>query len=116
MCAFDAIVGKGRAVIIAAAYPCDLPFYKSVFEQLGATAKLTHDCDEHGIFSTSTANEEGERFIHLMNLDGFDKTLKVYSEGEALFGGRDSSSTKQRRCYATSKSEIGNWNNRLFDS
>ena len=89
VCAFDARVGNGRAVIIAAAYPCDLPFYKSVFEQLGATAKLTHDCDEHGIFSTSTANEDGERFIHLINLDGFDKTLKIYSEGEALFGGRD---------------------------
>ncbi|MBS4223615.1 beta-galactosidase [Lederbergia citrea] len=89
VCAVDAVVGKGRAVVIAAAYPCDLAFYTSVFEQLGARAKLTHDCEEHGIFSTSTANAEGERFIHLLNLDGFDKTLKVYSEGVALFGGRE---------------------------
>lgn len=89
VCAVDATVGKGRAVVIAAYYPCDLAFFKAVFDQLGATAKLTHDFVDHGIFSTSTANNEGERFIHLMNLDGFDKTLKVYSDGEALFGGRE---------------------------
>ena len=89
VCAVDVNVGQGKAVVIAAAYPCDLVFFKEIFAQLGAKAKLTHDCEEHGIFSTSTANVDGERFIHLINLDGFDKTFKVYSEGETLFGGKE---------------------------
>ncbi|MBW8351344.1 beta-galactosidase [Bacillus sp. IITD106] len=89
VCAYDTVVGKGRAVVVAAAYPCDLAFYKKVFAQLGAVARLTHDYEDHGIFSTSTANAAGERFIHLLNLDGLDKTLRVYHDGEALFGGRE---------------------------
>ncbi|MFC5465641.1 beta-galactosidase [Lederbergia graminis] len=89
MCAFDATVGKGRAVVIAAYYPCDLTFFGRIFEQLGVKATLTHDYEDHGIFSTSTANAEGERFIHLINLDGLDKEFKLYHNGEALFEGRD---------------------------
>lgn len=89
VCALDSSVGKGRAIVIAASYPCDLVFYQSIFEQLGIKPGLTHDCEEHGIFSTSTANADGERFIHLLNLDGFDKTFKVYCNGETLFDGRE---------------------------
>ncbi|MBO1004006.1 beta-galactosidase [Pseudogracilibacillus auburnensis] len=89
MSALEAEVGKGRAVVIAAAYPCDLVFYKSIFKQLGTRAALTHDFEDHGIFSTSTSNRDGERFIHLMNLDGYDKTLRLSHNGEALFGGKE---------------------------
>jgi beta-galactosidase len=38
---------------------------------------------------TSTANRAGERFIHLLNLDGFDKTFHVMANGEELFDGRE---------------------------
>ncbi|MDR7073223.1 beta-galactosidase [Fictibacillus barbaricus] len=89
ICGFDAHVGNGRAVVIAAAYACDLDFFKQVFKKLGANAGLTHDFKHHGIFMTSTSNAEGERFLHLLNLDGLDKTFKVYENGEALFNGRE---------------------------
>ncbi|MEO2077926.1 MAG: beta-galactosidase [Bacillus sp. (in: firmicutes)] len=88
VCSFDAKVGKGRAIVMANAYSCDLAFFKESFEKLGATAKLTHDCAEHGIFMTSTSNQQGERFIHILNLDGFEKEFTVYENGEALFGGK----------------------------
>jgi beta-galactosidase len=86
--AFDVKVGKGRAIVMATAYSCDIALFKEGFEKLGAKAKLTHDCKEHGIFMTSTSNHEGERFIHILNLDGFDKELKIYENGEPLFGGK----------------------------
>ena len=88
VCSFDVTVGKGRAIVMANAYPCDIKLFKEGFEKLGAKAKLTHDCKEHGIFMTSTSNYKGERFIHILNLDGFDKELKVYENSESLFGGK----------------------------
>ncbi|WP_316570856.1 beta-galactosidase [Neobacillus sp. YIM B06451] len=87
VCAFEAERGKGRAIVIAAAYPAELELYQTALERLGSKASLVHDCEEHGIFMTSTANREGERFIHLLNLDGFDKELRIYENGEELFGG-----------------------------
>ncbi|WNB92649.1 beta-galactosidase [Bacillus sp. NEB1478] len=89
ICGFDVEVGEGEAIVIAAAYACDLDFFKQVFKKLGAKAGLTHDFKHHGIFMTSTSNAEGERFLHLLNLDGLDKTFKVYENGEALFDGRE---------------------------
>ncbi|KZE64176.1 glycosyl hydrolase [Fictibacillus phosphorivorans] len=88
VCGFESEVGSGRAIVIASSYRCDLPFFKKAFERLGSHVKLTHDYQHHGIFMTSTADEEGERFIHLLNLDGFDKEFTVYEDGKALFGGR----------------------------
>ena len=34
---------------------------------------------------TSTANAGGERFIHVINLDGFDKDVRIFSDGTPLF-------------------------------
>ncbi|RLQ96616.1 beta-galactosidase [Falsibacillus albus] len=87
ICAADIPVGKGRAVIMATSYSCDISFIKEIIERLGASARYSHDCEEHGVFLTTTANEEGERFIHLLNLDGFDKTFRIFENGQPLFDG-----------------------------
>lgn len=88
VCAFEANSGKGKAIVIAAAYRCDIPLFRTALERLGAKASLVHDCPYHGIFMTSTASRDGERFIHLLNLDGLDKELRLYENGEPLFDGR----------------------------
>ncbi|MFG6117765.1 beta-galactosidase [Thalassobacillus sp. B23F22_16] len=88
VCGFDTKAGKGRAIVIAAPYTCDIDFFKTAIEKLGAKASLTNDSKYHGVFMTSTATKEGERFIHLLNLDGFDKEMHVYEEGVPLFDGR----------------------------
>lgn len=88
ICGFESEVGSGRAIVVAGAYRCDLPFFKKALERLGATARLTHDFKHHGIFMTSTSNREGERFVHLLNLDGFDKEFTVTEGEEKLFDGR----------------------------
>lgn len=57
------------------------------FEYLDATPGLTHDCTYHGIFMTENQNECGESYLHILNLDGFDKEFNVYRNGEVLFDG-----------------------------
>lgn len=88
VCAFDAQVGAGRAIVFGSSYRCDIELFRTALEILGAKAGLTHDCKHHGIFMTSTASEEGERFIHLLNLDGLDKELHIQQDGHVLFDGR----------------------------
>ncbi|MFC4810481.1 beta-galactosidase [Paenibacillus sp. GCM10023250] len=88
-CGFECAVGRGRAIVMTARYRTDIGLFRDALERLGAKAGLTHDCPQHGLFLTSTRSADGERFIHLLNLDGFDKTLRLYDRGEALFEGRE---------------------------
>ncbi|WP_431801144.1 beta-galactosidase [Halobacillus andaensis] len=87
-CGFDTKTGKGRAVVIAAPYPCDPGLFQEALERLGSKPALTNDSKYYGVFMTSTASKEGERFLHILNLDGFDKGIHVYEEGSKLFNGR----------------------------
>ncbi|CAM4330112.1 beta-galactosidase [Paenibacillus alkaliterrae] len=87
VCAFEAKVGRGKAIVFAAAYRCDIPLFRTALERLGAKASLYHDCPNHGVFMTSTATKEGERLLHLLNLDGFDKKMHLYDQGTKLFEG-----------------------------
>ncbi|PTM59732.1 beta-galactosidase [Desmospora activa] len=89
VCGFDAAVGNGRAVVIAAQYNCDISLFQTILEKLGAVPTLTHDCPDHGIFMTSTAAPGVGRFLHILNLDGFDKRLHLYENGRALLGGQN---------------------------
>lgn len=88
VCGFDTEVGNGKATVIGTVYNCNIGLYKEILEKLGVKAGLTHDCPYHGIFMTSTASNEGDRFLHMLNLDGFDKQLNVYENGTKLFEGR----------------------------
>ena len=85
MCGFEARVGAGRAVVVATSYICDIEFYRTALERIGAVAGLRHDCRDHGIFMTSAVNTAGERFVHVMNLDGFDKEFRIFLDGRPLF-------------------------------
>ena len=87
-CGFDIPIGNGRAIVFSMSYRCDLDLFKTALELLGATAELTHDETEHGIFMTSTKNADNERFIHILNLDGFDKQFHIYDMGKKLLDGR----------------------------
>ncbi|MFZ4703583.1 MAG: glycosyl hydrolase, partial [Candidatus Methylumidiphilus sp.] len=88
ICGFETTVGSGRAIVIATAYECDIPLFNMALQRLGAVAGLTHDCPNHGIFMTSTSNDAGERIIHMLNLDGFEKSVHIRLNGKKLLGGR----------------------------
>ncbi|HEY0736550.1 MAG TPA: beta-galactosidase [Herpetosiphonaceae bacterium] len=86
-CGFDIPLGSGRAILLTTAYRCDIPLFRSALERLGARAALRHDSPHYGIFMTSTASEDGARFLHLLNLDGFPKTLHVTEHEQPLLDG-----------------------------
>ncbi|HWV36486.1 MAG TPA: beta-galactosidase [Thermomicrobiales bacterium] len=87
-CGFDIPVGAGRAIVLTCALPADLDFFQQAFSRLGAVAGLTHDNPERNIFLSSARNDAGERVVHALNLDGFDKLIHISEQGRALFGGR----------------------------
>ena len=88
VCSFKSEVGKGKCIVLSGNYSTDLEFFKRCFHYLGAKQSLTHDCSHHGLFMTNTVNESNEKYVHIINLDGFDKEFHVYSNGEKLFDGR----------------------------
>ena len=76
--AFETTAGSGRATVVATAYPCDVAFFRMAMERLGVSPVLRHDCTEGGIFLTTTVNAAGHRHLHLLNLDSFDKSFRVW--------------------------------------
>lgn len=84
---FETPAGAGRAIVVATAYPCDVAFFQTALERLGASPALRHDCEERGIFMTTTVDHQGIRYLHLINLDGFDKCFRVWWQGGILNGG-----------------------------
>lgn len=68
--------------------PLDLEFVRDGFARLGAVPALAHGCPEGGIVLTSTVSPGNARLLHLLNLDGFAKTLHPTEHGRPLFGGR----------------------------
>jgi beta-galactosidase len=84
-CGFDIPLGKGRAHVITTAYICDVPLFRQALERLGARARLRHDYPDYGILLTSSATRD-ERFLHVLNLDGFDKTFHLIEDERRLLG------------------------------
>jgi beta-galactosidase len=88
-CGFDLQVGDGRAILVTGEVPCDVALFRTAFARLGAVPALSHGCPDLGIFMTSSVTPGGERFVHLLNLDGFDKTVRLTDGGRELFPGRE---------------------------
>jgi beta-galactosidase len=88
-CGFDLSVGDGRAIVFAAAIPCDVALFRTALERLGASPALAHGYPHDGIVLTSAATPSGERFVHLINLDGFDKPVRLTDGGRDLLPGRE---------------------------
>ena len=86
-CGFDITVGRGRAVVITTTFTPDISFFKTALEKLGAAAAFSHDCIEYGIFMTSSASPDGQRFLHILNLDAFTKDVRLAEDGKGLLDG-----------------------------
>ena len=85
--AVDLKAGQGRAIVVATALACDIPFYQEALIRLGATAGLQQDSGDTGLFMTSTINPKGERLIHVLNLDGYEKRFRIRLNGRRIQGG-----------------------------
>jgi len=87
-CGFDIPVGDGRAIVVSAEIPVDLDLFRTAFAELGVEPGLTHDHPLDGIFLDSAKTADGARFIHALNLDGVDKLVRIFDQGEPLLDGR----------------------------
>ena len=86
-CGLEVQVGAGRAIVLSCALPADLHLFREALSRLGTNPGLDYDHPERNIVLTSAQNDWGERFIHALNLDGFDKTFHIRDQGAPLFGG-----------------------------
>lgn len=86
---FDISLGEGRVIAITAEIPVDLAFWREALERLDVIPGLLHTSPQNNIFLTSTVSESGARFIHALNLDGFDKRVQVLEAGHPLFEGNE---------------------------
>lgn len=81
--------GEGHLMVIGNAYRCDIELFQTLLTGVGAKPRLSHDCKHHGLFMTSTKGEQEDRFVHVLNLDGFNKSFTIYENKEALFNGKE---------------------------
>ena len=86
-CGFDITVGAGRLIAFTAEIPCDVPLITTALDRLGVAPALAHGCPDRGILLTSSVTPAGERFVHLLNLDGFDKAVCLTDGGRDLLPG-----------------------------
>jgi len=88
MCGFEANVNKGTAIVLSFALNADMDLIKLILTKLGANNGIRHDYEHHGIFMTTTINKTQERFLHILNLDGFDKEMTIFENEKPLFNNR----------------------------
>ncbi|MFI5662620.1 beta-galactosidase [Streptomyces sp. NPDC051684] len=87
-CGFDIPVGKGRAVVVATDYRCDLDFWMGAFRELGARPAVQHSATRPGVFLLTTRDTDGGRLLHAFNVtSGYAEDVTVTEKGKALFGG-----------------------------
>ncbi|MDF3299491.1 beta-galactosidase [Streptomyces tropicalis] len=88
-CAFDVPLGRGSAVVVTTAYPCDLVFWGAALKALGAAPGLAHSAvTAPGVFFLTTRNADGGRLLHAFNTtSGYAQSVTVSERGKALFGG-----------------------------
>ncbi len=88
-CGFERTVGAGRATVITTDPPGDLSLVRTILAHLDVHPGLRHDAEHDGMFSTSTRNALGARFVHVINLDGIPKSFRLHEGNEVLAGGRE---------------------------
>lgn len=86
--AFVKNLGRGKVLMLGTPYICHLENYRKMMACLGSSPALSEDGTYGGIFMTTMKGENNERYLHLMNLDSFDKQVHVTENGKPLFGGR----------------------------
>ena len=86
--AFVKNLGRGKVLMLGTPYICHLENYRKMMACLGSSPALSEDGPYGGIFMTAMKGENQERYLHMMNLDGFDKDVHVTMEGKPLFDGR----------------------------
>ncbi len=80
--------GKGKAAILATHYVGNRRGNRQLMEYLGATCRLSEDAEHGGIFMDINANPDGEKYLHILNMDFFAKECRIWYNDNELLEGR----------------------------
>lgn len=79
--------GTGRAVLLTAELASDPALFTTIARHLGAEPGLLVAADNPGLIATTTATTDGQRLVHLINVIGYDTTVRLTLNGQALHDG-----------------------------
>lgn len=79
-------VGQGKFVYFTITYSSNLEFFEKIIKRLGIGHAFSHDFDDNGIM-LSTQNKARQGMIHLINLDGFNKSFHLFENDELQMDG-----------------------------
>lgn len=88
-CGFQIPYGSGKVMAFTTNLTGKEDLIKELFAMMDTVPVFETNHPHGGIFLTSTRNENGERLLHILNLDGFDKSFQVREQGELLFEGNE---------------------------
>lgn len=81
-CGFHIKKDGGEAFVITCQYRADLELFERFMNHFGVKRHLHHHYTlYHGIFMAKTTNSSGCSYLHMMNMDDFDKQFDVIQEG-----------------------------------
>lgn len=84
VCGVSVPSGHGRAVVLAAGLPSDPVLVERALAHLGQHAGVRVDAPWPGILATTTASNDGQRALHLINHSSVDMDLTVAIDGALL--------------------------------
>ncbi len=84
VCGVHAAAGAGRAVWFAAELPSSLELFGRTVRRLGARAALSVSASVPGVFAMTTAGDDGQRLLHVLNITGHTPEVTLGFEDAAL--------------------------------
>lgn len=84
ICCFSKKLGNGEIIVMTNEYRVDKILIGKMLQQLEIHPEISHNHEYEGLFMTVSSNKK-EKYYHILNLDGFDKTLDLFVQNEPLF-------------------------------
>jgi len=82
-CGVEVAVGAGRVVHLGAELPSSGDLFGRALRRLGAHPRLSLDAPVPGVFGMTTADDTGQRLLHLINVSGHAPDVRVGWDGAA---------------------------------
>jgi beta-galactosidase len=89
-CGVEVSHGRGRAVVWSLGLAAEPGLFRAAATRLGAAPGLTHDTSVPALVATTTADPDGGRLVHVLNiLAGYTCATRLCLDGDPLFGGHE---------------------------
>ncbi|MFD3477829.1 beta-galactosidase [Streptomyces sp. NPDC058695] len=79
--------GGGRAIVLACDYPCHLDFWRALLARLGVSRRIVADGASPGLATTTTADDAGQRLLHLVNVAPVAQRVTLQIAGRPFAAG-----------------------------